>query len=436
MTVKKPESFEVQSPYLTFVTRTEAAKDGLLADIQNWIQKLPQDTPPHHHVHQFYKLCDRVFKKVEAEYGRSEEDISFKSLVTGTLTTQWLLLREVAALRVAGSPYEADLQELDQEAAQYYRALFTALPEETQDLLPASPPLVSLGRSAEFFLFNNEDQMPPAIVNIPFGAVYDPPQSRGRLALAHETGHAIFDRLQPFLPELKAHIGAVRKETREPTDQQKLVHAVVLGWLSEMVADLVGTALAGPDFGYSAFSMIAGPKAYSSFTDKTHPVPVIRPYIYLEFLQYLHQQLAENDSYSEAAGLLQTHTGGIDRLAKDIEIFSEQYLTQRFEAIPAVTKVTLADIRDEMQLVVRLILDAKLEVLNGMSVGEVLIACAINMVKAPAELRTAAVSAGEKWGDQVRLDTPFVLDLSHMVPPTFAVPVTMGDWVCKFLRIC
>ncbi len=410
----------------TIQARTASARNGLLTDIKNWAELKKIDPTVAFHVNQFWQLCQRVLDQIDKEDKQDAEDyVIFKSQVIGSLTAQWLLLREVASQRVKGSPYQTVLQSLDQQAALYYQTIRKALPDGVGNCIPASPPLISLGTSAEFFLFTNQDQSPPAIISIPFGVIFEELDNQSKAAIAHETGHAIFDRIKPFIPELEKTISAkLNLEDGQIPRQDQILYRVILQWLSEIVADLVGMALVGPAFANSGLSMIAGPEAYLGLTDRTHPVPIIRPYIYLDFLQFL----------DEAKVQLPQYIAGIDPLNKQLELFiDEKHLDRRFEALPARTFITLKQVRDALRAVTGYILNSELDTLKGKKLGDILIECATG-VSLPAEAKVATFDANEKWGKSIKIDNPFVLDLSHMVAPAYSVPISMGGWISDAIK--
>lgn len=443
MTTKAPQDNQVNinfnDPlvrYKIFADRTGDDQEQLLNDIDIWHKKL-EETTTKHHVGQFLEFCKRVFAQVNDDYGRSEEDVIFKSQVIGTLTTQWLSLREVAAHHLAGSPYLDVLNSLEKEAARYYRSVLKALPEKTSQNLPKSPPLIFLGRAAELTFFNDQNQTPPALISVPFGVINDPPQARSRLSIAHEVGHAVFTRVRPFLPELDAKLHSPSDRDAEPTHQQRVVRSVIINWVGEIVADLVGMALVGPTFAESAFTIIAGPEAYLGITDETHPVPIIRPYIYLEFLEYLEKKISDKEIDTDQVQVLQNYTDQTADLRAKINGFSSRYLERPFESLPALTKVTLNQVGEALRSVTRSILNITFDSLNANRFGEILINCAVNMYEAnQADINDEELIL-ENWGSTIQISSPFVLDLSNLLAPTYATPVTIGDFIkCCVLRRC
>ncbi len=168
MATENPNDDQVEVPTRSEIIqlRTDKARDGLLTDIEKWADSLAQSDPViTFHINEFNKLCRGILIQLDNEFKRSADDVHFFKLqVVGSLTTQWLLLREVASLRLPGSPYQGALQGLDQQAALYYQAILNALPPSVHTYISANPPLISLDRSAEFFLFTNQSQLPPAII--------------------------------------------------------------------------------------------------------------------------------------------------------------------------------------------------------------------------------------------------------------------------------
>ncbi len=186
-------------------------------------------------------------------------------------------------------------------------------------------------------------------------------------------------------------------------------------------------ALVGEDFGDSGLSMLVGPEAYLGLTDKSHPVPIIRPNLYLYFLKYLDKNLTDEE---DRAQLSHQYLAGINSLEGKIAASSKKKdFNRRFEAIPARTYITLAQMRKALLTVTEKVLESNLVIFEGKKLGAILIEGALKVSRS-AEVKPAAL---KPWATIE--DGPFVLDLSHMVAPSYAVPISMGDWWDDILKI-
>ena len=98
------------------------------------------------------------------------------------------------------------------------------------------------------------DEQAPCIIYTPFGAANKSDlqsEELCRQTIPHEAAHAIFDQISALRDELKFKIG-VGLARGGISERQKVIHLVMLDWLDEVIADMAGTALVGPDFAKSA----------------------------------------------------------------------------------------------------------------------------------------------------------------------------------------
>ncbi len=400
--------------YAFFEDRVKTAWDGLHADVEKWRDSLPEGTTIKHHVAQFDIFCGRARDCLIKAYQAggwvcADKQVAFDSLVTGTLTSQWMVLRQVAAQRLTGSPYQQDLAGLDKKTAEYYSRLLQALPESVRSRLAKTPPLVYLGRLAELTRFSQDG---PAVLTVPFGAPYN---YRSELAIPHETAHAIFKQIPGFFPNLERQVmDALDSAEPEPNRQQAVLHEMIIDWLPEIVADLAGTALCGPDFANNALWVTVSPDSTVSIADKEHPVALIRPYVHLAALNYL----AENNP-----DFKQNNAAKIDDFKASLAEVVESYLDRRFDSVPALTVVSLKAVKDEMVAVIPLMLSSKLKG-SRKSLGDVLVACATNK---PVGDGVALPAWGEISDEECQ---HFVLKFPDQMRPDQATPVASRYDVC------
>lgn len=415
--------------HILYKDRLNAAWEGLTKDVERWRDTLPEDTAIKHHLGQFRVFCEEAHRcLMEAYPNGGWGRLTFRSLVIGVLTSQWMLLRQVASQRLPGHPYQEGLEKFDRQAADNYRRLSQVLPQEVGKHLSLSPPLLYLGRLAELTLFGPNA---PAVLSVPFGVLYEG-EGRSARAIPHEVSHAVFKQLSSFLPELKRQVLNFLAGT-QPNRQQEVLHEMIMGWLDDIVADLVGTALDGPAFAQSALWITVSSDATVGITDEEHPVPLLRPYVHLEALKHLTKK---------EPGYGQAHAAGIESFKDEFSKVVGTRLSRRFESVPALTVISLKTVKDEMVKVIEPVLDSKLDALGGMSLGEVLVACAASK---PGDTDVALPGWGEiadekqEWGkiseeecQQLVLDLPDSLRPEHATPTasSLAICCRKGWWIC------
>jgi hypothetical protein len=403
-----------------FTDRVNTAWSGLLADIEDWRVALPEETDTKHHVSQFGSLCQQVHDRlVEAYQGggweSADDRLVFESMITGVLTAQWALLRQVAHQRLPDNPYQQVLGELDRRAADDYSRLRQAVPKQVRDHLSPSPPLVYLGRLQEPSLFSPKA---PSILSVPLGASRD---NRAKLAVSHGVVHAVLKQIPCFVPEL-GRLATVSFGRPKQDRQRAILVRTILGWLNQIVEDMIATALAGLDFARNALWINAIPESQAGITDERHPPSFIRPYVHLQALTYLAEERPGPDEELDAE---------IVALANDIETTFGQYASRRFESIPALAVMPLSTVRDEMIQVIEQALDAKLKAFAGRSLGEVLIDCATG---SPASEQIPLPGWGEISDEEFpQLDMGIpesLIDFAVPFPPAWPLCCRIGLWWC------
>ena len=262
-----------------YANRVKASWDCLVSDVERWKKAFRQDSLMAFHVGQFQMFCANAHARLVNEHDKYKKSIGimesddeqrmFESFVIGVLTSQWMLLRQVCQQRLPGNPYEEKLAELDRKAAGYYRQIASALGQTE-----ICPPLTYLGQIDELLLFNRQA---PMLLSVPFGVLTQPNIDA---AIAHEIGHAFLAMKPKYFYALKnaliddlankgGYVPSVNVNTRqmsggksvgfpsvslEPGQQKSVIHKMILGWLGEVVADIIGTLL----YAGSLFSLIFG----------------------------------------------------------------------------------------------------------------------------------------------------------------------------------
>jgi hypothetical protein len=409
--------------------RVEDNWRALQADIEDWLESLAgkEGGIVLHHLEQFRDFCQQAHECLwnEADkfkgWSTADDKISYRALLVGVLTSQWMQLRQALSQRLADSPYQAQLQEFDIDAHIYYYRLYEALPAILQSHPSLSSPIIYLGRLAELTFFNPQA---PGLLSVPFGAVSHyagrVPDNRSLLAIPHEVSHAIFERIPGLTPELQSRVmNDLANQDPKPTRKEGLVHKVIVNWMTEIIADMAGTALVGPEFARSALVISIAPDDMVGVTDHDHPVGLIRPFIHLATLQYLAGR-------SEA--LQAQYQAGIDSLSQDIKALSGIYLDRRFESLPALTIVTLGQVKAELDKVIARVFEQDLVTLANQSIGDILFAAATRRAdqlehKQPREV---------KWG-QIKEscdNDAFVLDISRANQPEYGAAGNFQLKVC------
>lgn len=128
---------------------------------------------------------------------------------------------------------------------------------------------------------------PVALIGVPYSSML---VTRDHLAIPHEVGHYVFWHAR--LPETGEHLHRVlQRQTFE-----ELKHFVTIEspefpqwcdtWLEELFADVYGALIAGPVMALNFQDLsLHQPCAEFITSDDDHPVPVLRPDIYLKVLQ-------------------------------------------------------------------------------------------------------------------------------------------------------
>jgi len=397
--------------YALYENRVNAALDGLARDIESWRRSLPENTAIRHHVAQFGQFSRRAYECLMQAYqdrgwGNADQRITFSSLVTGVFTSQWMQLRQVAHQRLGGSPYQQQLKVFDQKAANYYHLLRQTSPEGIRRHLSLCPPLVYLGHLAKLTLFSRRA---PTVLTVPFGAPYS---EQTALAVPHEVSHAFCSQIPGLFPELRRRVQDLLTNT-QPDQQQGVLHGMILGWLAEMVPDSIGAMLAGPDFGESALWISVSPDETVGISDTEHPVALIRPYVHLETFRYLYGSDDPN----------------VKNLEDRVEEIVRDSLDRRLESGPVLTVVSLRTVRDEMIKVLGYVLDSRLDVLEGRSLGQLMRdGASIGSV----DTDVALPAWGEISDEECR---QLVLELPDSLRLDFATPVTPHLAACCLLRL-
>ena len=417
--------------------RLDADKESFLFDVQLWSDALPAGTHIKHHVSQFHDLCEQAIKCLEEEYekkGPSEaqdKKLTFRSSVVGALSAQWAALRQAAEQRLPEHPYQARLVELDEKAARYYWRIRQAIPERTREKISKSPPLTYLGRGANLTLI--QPGM-PSLLGVPFGAINTGNPLSTQLTentIPHEVAHAVLNQISNFVFDLESKTQQVLRKNIDgadpanpsstlPLNQREILHGTFRKWLNEVVADLVGTALAGREFVESAVHVMIAPDEAVTLSEDDHPVAIIRPFIHLEAMRSLSK---------DGAALMDDVNRVLKSLKELIERTSGDYVRQLFHPSNNLTVLQLNAVRDELVWIVRQLLTIKLDAFDD-SLEAFLKTCSAPM----AEYAKMEVKDLPQWGAEgnincdglaLRLLSP--VSTQHSTP--FTYPYDPCCWI-------
>lgn len=390
--------------------RIKAAKASLLNDVELWLStelgstKADRSSMIRHHVKEFSLFIHGALKNFEEQIGLDANDwerADFRALVVGMLTTRWILLRETASQRVVGSPYCDKLNELDELTAGYYFCIRQVIKklageEVVKQMLPFAP-RICLGRLAEITIFNRNV---PLILSVPLGAIFDEKNTShlknpNRLAIAHEIGHAFLLQFPELIEQVKEQLQTqwVQSKGQEAPRRMITLRKMMLNWCEEILADMIGTAVAGPDFAESAFIVMATSEAIAGMTDGAHPPAPVRPFTHITVLDYIAHvgtDVPEASALDEKArslrvvvekGLTDAQTMNlpvtVDQIKNRATNVFEAQLSRQFKSLSALAFVTLAMVRDELiDMIAKILNDIKPPVLGKeQNVGSFLVEC-------------------------------------------------------------
>lgn len=447
-------SFNLPSEYKD---RLDAAWQSLDQDVKRWQKIVPSGTTIAHHINEFENFkngaydalvphyreqlgAQRAVTSLEAQSQALDVD-DFRALVIGVLTAHWSLLRQVASQRTKGSPYSEDLPKLDQLSVEYYHRARNALPETARPRVKASAPLIHLGNMSIITVFN---QNVPLVLSIPYNSI-DADDSgkltqaaeKTRLAVPHEIGHAILIQVPELAQELRqllisdeGKLGHLLAKEGKLTKRQEILAQTIAGWIDEILADMIGTALAGDEFAISAIWITATSENNVGIADEQHPPSIIRPCVHLKVLEYLQTREARArraEQIDEFKGV--TESG---------ESLQEQYLAKtvgdrlrhQFKSIPALTFMRLEEVKDALNKTVDGLLDTetKLQSLEGGTLGDLLLNCSKKL--------DPATPADELYGwstippDQIE---QFALAMPSGADTDYFTPWMVSSGICDFL---
>ena len=219
------------------------------------------------------------------------------------------------------------------------------------------------------------NQNVPLVLSVPYNAIDgDEGAKKSQLAIPHEIGHAVLLQLPEVLEEIRERLTS---DERKLTKRQQVLSSMIAGWIAEIWADMAGTALAGSDFASSAIWITATSENNVGMADGRHPPTVVRPFIHLKILEYLDSQ---EKSMKRAPQIDEIKTIRAESTQDLRELFIAQTvgprLSRQFRSIPALTFMTLEEVRDALEAVVTDLLapTTKLDSL-GCTIGEFLVNC-------------------------------------------------------------
>ena len=219
------------------------------------------------------------------------------------------------------------------------------------------------------------NQNVPLVLSVPYNAIDgDEGAKKSQLAIPHEIGHAVLLQLPGVLEEIRDRLTSSELTL---TKRQQVLSSMITGWIAEIWADMVGTALAGNDFASSAIWITATSENNVGIADGRHPPTVVRPFIHLKVLEYLDSHEKSMKRAPQIDEIKTTFAESTQNLRK---LFIAQTvgprLNRQFRSIPALTFMTLEEVREALEAMVTDLLapTARLDSLGG-TIGEFLVNC-------------------------------------------------------------
>lgn len=461
--------------------RIDSAAETLLADIALWSAPEMQESlaanDPNgmmlHHIQQFQYFAVsalELFDEQSRYSTYSSEQADFRALVVGMLSTRWSLLRQATIQRVGGSPYGKRICELDKKASTYYFRLRNALgnmagAEKAKSMRPFAP-RVFLGRVANITIYN---RTVPLVLGVPVGAAFQPMGqddhiNPSELAMAHEIGHAFLLQLPGVLTDVQRQLEDqwnISLAAQSQLHRSQALRRMMVGWCEEVLADMIGTALAGPEFVESALSVMATPEGEIGLTDGVHPPAPVRPFIHIKVLEHLvdttprassdgswgspenrpdlvPQSAALPAKTSELRAEAEKYVGGsrplelqarADRVRTQSESIFDPHLGRQLRSLPTLAFVTLSDVQQQLEEMVNFVLTtATLRDLGeGKTFGEFLVDC--------YRLRHEEIAdEKEAWGMPVLGADEFALEFSPF-PDTLVAGSRQNEILCRLFDV-
>lgn len=399
-----------------FAQRIDSERGSLLSDIAVWKEAIPAGSVIRHHVQQFEVLATRILSGPESLYDPERwpdlDPTIFESAIVSLLTGKWIKLRQIVLQRMPGNPYASTLQELDGLAEDAYDRLRLALKEVgKREDLSSSPPLVYVGPLARLLLFYEHA---PYLIGTPLGAVNESDEFArdvSRQTIPHEAADAIFEQLHEVLEELRFETGR-RLADQKPNRKQRAIHAVILNWLGEIVADMAGTALAGEAFARSAAIILAMPDNLVGSSDGEHPESLIRSSIHDWTLG-------------------QISAGSAKKFHSSLNRITSPHLDKRFESLPALISVSLEEVQTELLRLVELTWNTPLKSLDNHSLGEVFTAASGKQIS-----RRSATELFP-WGQPIDGEDELFRLIGRIDPvnPLPGPELFISEFCCQVLKI-
>jgi hypothetical protein len=408
------------------------------------------------------KSADTANRKiVHPIEGDTLDDTEFRALVIGLLSSRWALLRQVALQRTPGSPYlgKSNLPELDRLARDYYHRVRDVLPErlksgdgrheylttntpttldginKTGGIAPFAP-IVYLGSLAALTVFNRQV---PLVLTLPMNAIDQKadPEKLSRLAIPHEIGHAILVQVPELREELQAKLLTVLEQDdadNGSTGRTRVLHRLLVSWLDEILADMLGCALADEAFFFSAIWILASAEEHLGLSDDEHPPALVRFFTHHMTLSFLNERHPEAAREAAIQELYEKTPSGEELRDRFLAKIVGNRLVRQFKSLPAVTFLTLFDVRKTLERAVDLMLRddrLRLEALDGLTIGDLL-------EKVDANRAPQFKNKLTRWGKIPKEELKqFALDASSGLPPGFHTPAPdfQINILCDLLNI-
>lgn len=184
---------------------------------------------------------------------------------------------------------------------------------------------------------------PIVLVSVPYTAIEHKPDL---LAIPHEIGHYIF------------RYGVAEKAGHKAGRFSSVLNRDFAGmpawlrrWLEEIFSDIYGTLIAGPAMALSFQALVTdGNLAQFTHDNGEHPVPALRPNIYINVLEQINEQVTADQRMDNAVTRLRTHWRNWFAERWSPETFTPYGASQNAESIVQirVAQEIVSDVIDEM----------------------------------------------------------------------------------------
>lgn len=289
----------------------------------------------------------------------------------------------------------ADVKKLNDKATAYYQRLSRSLSTDMSRAVPLS-------------FLDNSDLAELIVVGKHLPPLLRIPNNDLRMAtLAYGAARAFLHQYPEMLAEV---ISLVQK--RFPDKQ-----AMIVFWLSDIVAKLIGLALLFQTKAVKDFlSDQEEPQIEISGTEITPTLDLIIPYIGLEALRSLFKSLPTDE---ETGQMMEPRR--IEEIEEALNKLLADYLDKPCESLPVSISASLREVRDVMLETIRILLSDKttLQTLKGKSLLEFLVACMNEDIKG---FSSDLGRLSKREFEQFHMDLPGLLSSAQVVPLPLSAP--------------